>query len=137
MIQGGDFVKGDGTGNKSIYGDKFAGVLRVFNLCRLLITLPFLIEFIEDENFILRHTIRGRLSMANAGPNTNGSQVQPTNNWHCSSGVNFFLMSRCAVLHHHRCCGRQSGFCCAQVNAHRFFLLGLARRKARSIRRSY
>lgn len=53
MVQGGDFIKGDGTGSFCVYDS----------------------AMFQDENFILKHSGAGLLSMANSGPNTNGCQV--------------------------------------------------------------
>jgi peptidylprolyl isomerase len=69
MLQGGDFTKGNGTGGKSIYGEKFAGASYLFEFGARRSNL-----MIPDENFQLKHTKPGMLSMANAGKNTNGSQ---------------------------------------------------------------
>merc|ERR1719401_823229 len=79
-MQAGDFSTGDGKGGESIYGGKFS-----------------------DENFKLRHEHAGLLSMANAGPNTNGSQFFVTfkdtphlNGKHCVFGA---VVKGMEVLH--------------------------------------
>ena len=90
MAQGGDFTRGNGTGGESIYGDKFA-----------------------DENFIHKHVGRGDLSMANAGPGTNGSQFfmcfdsfPHLNNKHVVFGK---VTKGMEVLDAMEACGSQSG----------------------------
>ena len=57
MVQGGDFLNNDGTGSMSIYKDENGKAL----------------EYFPDENFFVKHNKPGLLSMANSGPNTNGS----------------------------------------------------------------
>jgi cyclophilin family peptidyl-prolyl cis-trans isomerase len=87
MIQGGDFTAGNGTGGESIYGEKFEARTQGSSdgacAARLLVRVGAEMCFcacahvrVQDENFRVSHTKEGLLSMANAGPNTNGSQVR-------------------------------------------------------------
>lgn len=99
MCQGGDFTNHNGTGGKSIYGKKFA-----------------------DENFTLKHTKFGTLSMANSGPNTNGSQFFITTqktDWLDNKHVVFgHVISGADVVKKMEKCGSKSGTPTAKITIH-------------------
>eukprot|EP00931_Biecheleriopsis_adriatica_P053732 TRINITY_DN31524_c0_g1_i1.p1 TRINITY_DN31524_c0_g1~~TRINITY_DN31524_c0_g1_i1.p1 ORF type:complete len:251 (+),score=70.41 TRINITY_DN31524_c0_g1_i1:102-854(+) len=99
MCQGGDFTRGNGTGGESIYGEKF-----------------------RDENFQMKHTQRGMLSMANSGPNTNGSQffitVAPTPHLDGKHVVFGKVVSGYEVVQKMERCGHQSGKTSKKVTIH-------------------
>jgi peptidylprolyl isomerase len=90
MVQGGDFTAGNGTGGESIYGKKF-----------------------PDENFRLKHDRAGLLSMANSGPNSNGSQffitLAPTPHLNGKHVVFGHLVEGHKVLREMEACGTREG----------------------------
>jgi cyclophilin family peptidyl-prolyl cis-trans isomerase len=80
MVQGGDITHGNGTGGKAAYvPSPEALVIQILDHLGMSIYGPAF----GDENFVLKHSGAGVLSMANAGPNTNGSQVRLIRHHHC------------------------------------------------------